>query len=868
MSSNNSFHCPYCYKKYLKKPSLYEHIEECHSEYVSDEFPPSRLYFNYKYKKNTGHCVICRKETQWNNSTERYSRFCSEKCKKKYVEMFQNRVIKVYGKTTSQLLSDPEIQKKMLSNRKISGKYKWSDGSANIEYTGSYELDFLKFLDIVMRFESSDIISPAPQIFYYNDNGNKRFYIPDFYIPSINTIVEIKDGEDNKAQYENRLVRDANKEKLKDEIMRNQTDYNFIKVVNKNYSLFLNFLMDLKENNIENKEEKIKPLISISEAIEIAKDKILNNKMLNEGIVNQVFMGLKVHPKQKLWESFKKHEYPGFLNLIERTKKRSDLIYLRKDCYIALTTIATIKEKMIDCEKGEFCKDREFIKNEYINKGITSKDIEKYEKWIREIALKEISNKLREIKKEETLNESLIDILNEEQCLLSYSNNLEKIDEILSSMTSTDLNYLNIIDKFDPRHLKYVNILNYGGEGAAFLYLKDLFEITNNENDKKILNITVGTNPKYRGLGYITTLFNQLLSDIEDFDILSDYEYIRWKCDINNEPSNEVAKKFDFKLVMTKDNKNYYYRKVRLYEENIIYESQMNADKRNSLDDSEFGLPNKRKYPLNDKKHVLSAIRLFNYVDEKDEKELSKNIIERMKKYNIPKDSVGEKNRLYKYLNEDYLILEENKVKNEFKTDKELFNWMSNNITYSKFSKLKSPYELESTKNGSCHDQVLYEITMLRKIPNISNVKAYFIIEYNDKKGGETHSVVSYTLNNKDYYLENAWSNNKGIHELKTSIPELFKEYHKNKKWGNITKYPNIEISSFKSKEGMTLQELVDSCLNNNESTEISNDNFIVVDDENDFYSNITKPSGIDEYRDFKEFGAYKKFMNENFDFL
>ena len=285
---SKKFHCPYCHKVYIEKQALYNHIENNHGQYVSEEFPPSRLYFNFVNKKEVGHCVICGKETTWNETTERYNRFCSNKCKERYKEEFQKRVLKVHGKTMQQMLTDPEMQKKMLSNRKISGKYKWHDGSAEIQYTGSYELEFLKFLDLFLNFDSNDVISPAPQVFYYNDNGNKRFYIPDFYIPSINTLVEIKDGgqNENKAGFHEK---DERKEALKDEIMKNQTEYNFVKVTDKDHSQFLNFLMKLKNNTgeIEEKKEKFTPIIDINEAVEMAMKEMFPNGLDNHNILSE-----------------------------------------------------------------------------------------------------------------------------------------------------------------------------------------------------------------------------------------------------------------------------------------------------------------------------------------------------------------------------------------------------------------------------------------------------------------------------------------------------------------------------------------------------------------------------------------------------
>ena len=81
-----------------------------------------------------------------------------------------------------------------------------------------------------------------------------------------------------------------------------------------------------------------------------------------------------------------------------------------------------------------------------------------------------------------------------------------------------------------------------------------------------------------------------------------------------------------------------------------IDEAKLPSKERNSFDDNAFGIPSLRKYPLNDKAHVLAAIRMFNHVDAAHEKELAMNIIKKMKEYNISPDRVGDDNRLKKYL--------------------------------------------------------------------------------------------------------------------------------------------------------------------------------------------------------------------------
>lgn len=72
--------------------------------------------------------------------------------------------------------------------------------------------------------------------------------------------------------------------------------------------------------------------------------------------------------------------------------------------------------------------------------------------------------------------------------------------------------------------------------------------------------------------------------------------------------------------------------------------------KRSELSDNVFGIPSQRKYPMPDKKHVYSAIKLFGHVDEEHEEELARNIKKMMKNYDISPDEVGDKNKLKKYL--------------------------------------------------------------------------------------------------------------------------------------------------------------------------------------------------------------------------
>ena len=73
-------------------------------------------------------------------------------------------------------------------------------------------------------------------------------------------------------------------------------------------------------------------------------------------------------------------------------------------------------------------------------------------------------------------------------------------------------------------------------------------------------------------------------------------------------------------------------------------------------DEDLYGVPELKKFPMPDKKHVKSAIRFFNYVDPKHEQELAKAILEKAEEFglDLEKDiSVGDENRFRKYLKKE-----------------------------------------------------------------------------------------------------------------------------------------------------------------------------------------------------------------------
>ena len=69
--------------------------------------------------------------------------------------------------------------------------------------------------------------------------------------------------------------------------------------------------------------------------------------------------------------------------------------------------------------------------------------------------------------------------------------------------------------------------------------------------------------------------------------------------------------------------------------DNIFQESKISTKQRDSLKDSDFGIPDKREYPLTDEEHVRKAVQMFSYADESDRHELAERIVLKAKKFGM-----------------------------------------------------------------------------------------------------------------------------------------------------------------------------------------------------------------------------------------
>ena len=258
---NITYKCPYCDKRFNKE-NLVIHVGDIHDDMIPEGYSAFRVVFDYVNKKPAGYngkCIICGKESGWDENKGKYNRLCSNpECKKKYIKSFEDRMMKTNGVT--RISSTADGQAKMLANRKISGEYKFQDGGIRT-YTGTYEKKALEFMDKVMNCKSEDITTPGP-ILEYIFEDKKHIYISDIYYAPYNLIIEVKDGGDNPN---NRNMPEYRAKQIaKEKFIIKNTDYNYLRLTNNDFSQLLAVFMELKMEMTNDTPERV---IRINEGI-------------------------------------------------------------------------------------------------------------------------------------------------------------------------------------------------------------------------------------------------------------------------------------------------------------------------------------------------------------------------------------------------------------------------------------------------------------------------------------------------------------------------------------------------------------------------------------------------------------------------
>lgn len=257
--------CPYCKAYFPKKDAAVEHLNRKHGPQLEESGMDAcqTLYYS-THGTLRGPCMACGGPTDWNYHTGKPYKVCKDpKCREQLRAAACKNMTRVYGKTT--LLDDMDQQRKMQHNRPTAGNYKFADGGS-VDYLSKPEESFLRFCDQVMDLPSW-AIQVSPEVFtYYDPKADRnRQYDPDYYLPDYNLLVEIKDGGAHTNTNPAFIKETKYKVALKDAVMRKQTKYNFIKIVDNNFGPFVELLYQIVHMQGPEGMKKKKNLVVITE---------------------------------------------------------------------------------------------------------------------------------------------------------------------------------------------------------------------------------------------------------------------------------------------------------------------------------------------------------------------------------------------------------------------------------------------------------------------------------------------------------------------------------------------------------------------------------------------------------------------------
>lgn len=239
-------HCPYCKRYFSTKQPTLDHINQYHGDRLEmDKMDAAQALYFSTHGSLEGECMCgCGRKTRWCYSTGKPHKVSDDpSCRERLRALAVKNHTRVYGKAT--LLDDMEHQREMQKHRPTAGEYTFADGG-KVGYLSKPELAFLKFLDTIMDF-TSNMVQVSPESFTYHDPKDNvdRKYDPDFYLPDYNLLVEIKDGGEHTNTNPAFVKETKYKVALKDEVMRKQTKYNFIKIVDNNFGPFVELLYQI-----------------------------------------------------------------------------------------------------------------------------------------------------------------------------------------------------------------------------------------------------------------------------------------------------------------------------------------------------------------------------------------------------------------------------------------------------------------------------------------------------------------------------------------------------------------------------------------------------------------------------------------------
>lgn len=261
-----------------------------------------------------------------------------------------------------------------------------------------------------------------------------------------------------------------------------------------------------------------------------------------------------------------------------------------------------------------------------------------------------------------------------EEAKASYSDSFDDVMDIVDTLPKNELKYIcNGSFKNSP-YVIYREVLKVNNIPVAFI---EIYRFDKGNIGTIVLASRHGHGNKYRRKGYTSEILKRAIEWAHQDNTINKLVY---PVKLDNSKSMNLAHKFGFshpeedtcpddkielELIVDSDLYESYIdqdtisNRDKALEMKAFYEGYASDEvilqemKRSILPDEVFGIPELRKYPMPDRKHVLSAIRFFNHVDYKYERQLANKIIANMKKYDIDSSHVGKDNRLRKYLPKD-----------------------------------------------------------------------------------------------------------------------------------------------------------------------------------------------------------------------
>ncbi len=759
-NSQRRYKCMYCTKSY-ERAKLVNHIDKVHEDMIPEGYTAARLVFNMINKKDHGTCIICGKESPWNEEKGRYDRICTNpECKKKYIKMTEERLQKARGITKQQMLNDPEFQEKMLSNRCISGKYKFQDGTYKT-YTGTYEKKFLEFMDVFLHVNPADIYAPGPVI-EYEYEGEKHKWITDFYYEPYNLVFDIKDGGENPNNRS--MVHYRAKQIEKEKAIKKLNKYNYIRLTDNNFEQLVLLMMELKELYLDSNKD-------MDHIIRVNESSLL---MENESIKDNGDLYLLRYniDKEAMMENTIS-EFPYVLQEAKSGNKHPLFIVLS----YTFTTFGKLTKAITHADYSHAAIAFEPSLHEMFsfngdnkvntNGGFSIEDIDEYTKFsdksyilintvfVNDSQYKAIKGYVEDYKKNiKNTKYSFANIFrillnkpindegsNQMVCsefvysIFKYINQdfLNKSTNLVTPQDLADVKNKRIykiyegliknykLNKIEKKLSKLYNSAKVLGEQFILeaAKTKRMYHLSQSNLDNKTIQPNIPSNfftkngyeenktPRVCFAPSISKCLRALTQKCEDmvlFVHVPDGKYDVYTPTLKEVPDQNltgemwITKPVKLKCIgcvkVIKDKGEpglkYYYGEDNKYsaelydweykwiskitednaattamvgtttmysnnmQNNVFdkdYVDEMSAKERNALKDSDFGIPSKRKYPLDTEAHARSAIKFFNYCDKEDEKELASNIIKVMKRFNITDIKVSDKNRFSKYYN-------------------------------------------------------------------------------------------------------------------------------------------------------------------------------------------------------------------------